>query len=140
MAGQTKVALLSGFWPRLIRSAISMALSLPPGRPSFTREIFPTLVFVAEYQPGTSASPPQTSQTFSPDLHRAVTRISKWIPSASLRPQSQSFKPSLRTYKAIQHLRGLPNEFNEVNRNLPLAQDTLGTAGRGMGRIIKKRP
>ncbi|KAH7141570.1 hypothetical protein B0J13DRAFT_557045 [Dactylonectria estremocensis] len=32
------------------------------------------------------------------------------------------------TYKAIQHLRGLPNEFNEVNRNLPLAQDTLGLA------------
>ncbi|KAH7124656.1 WD domain-containing protein [Dactylonectria macrodidyma] len=32
------------------------------------------------------------------------------------------------TYKAIQHLRGLPNEFNEVNQNLPLAQDTLGLA------------
>ncbi|KAL6406443.1 Ankyrin repeat, PH and SEC7 domain containing protein secG [Ilyonectria robusta] len=32
------------------------------------------------------------------------------------------------TYKAIQHLRGLPNEFNEVNRNLPLAQDTLSLA------------
>ncbi|KAI8625984.1 putative ankyrin repeat-containing protein [Xylariaceae sp. FL1651] len=32
------------------------------------------------------------------------------------------------TYKAIQHLRGLPDEFNEVNRNLPLAQDTLGLA------------
>ncbi|KAH7124516.1 WD domain-containing protein [Dactylonectria macrodidyma] len=32
------------------------------------------------------------------------------------------------TYKAIQHLRGLPNEFNEVNRNLPLAQHTLGLA------------
>ncbi|KAH7124342.1 WD domain-containing protein [Dactylonectria macrodidyma] len=32
------------------------------------------------------------------------------------------------TYKAIQHLRGLPNEFNEVNRNLPLVQDTLGLA------------
>ncbi|KAG7402611.1 Ankyrin repeat domain-containing protein 50 [Fusarium oxysporum f. sp. rapae] len=29
------------------------------------------------------------------------------------------------TYKAIQHLRGLPNEFNEVNRNLPLAKNTL---------------
>ncbi|RYP17884.1 hypothetical protein DL765_004282 [Monosporascus sp. GIB2] len=32
------------------------------------------------------------------------------------------------TYKAIQHLRGLPDEFNQVNRNLPLAQDTLGLA------------
>ncbi|RYP51033.1 hypothetical protein DL768_003533 [Monosporascus sp. mg162] len=32
------------------------------------------------------------------------------------------------TYKAIQHLRGLPEEFNEVNRHLPLAQDTLGLA------------
>ncbi|KAH7129661.1 putative ankyrin repeat-containing protein [Dactylonectria estremocensis] len=32
------------------------------------------------------------------------------------------------TYKAIQHLRGLPNEFKEVNRNLPLAQDTLDLA------------
>ncbi|RYP60682.1 hypothetical protein DL771_010422 [Monosporascus sp. 5C6A] len=32
------------------------------------------------------------------------------------------------SYKAIQHLRGLPDEFNEVNRNLPLAQDTLGLA------------
>ncbi|KAH7124971.1 hypothetical protein B0J13DRAFT_531240 [Dactylonectria estremocensis] len=32
------------------------------------------------------------------------------------------------TYKAIQHLRGLPNEFNEVGRNLPLAQDILGLA------------
>ncbi|RKK90395.1 hypothetical protein BFJ68_g16461 [Fusarium oxysporum] len=32
------------------------------------------------------------------------------------------------TYEAIQHLRGLPNEFNEVRRSLPLAQDTLGLA------------
>ncbi|KAG7404322.1 Ankyrin repeat domain-containing protein 50 [Fusarium oxysporum f. sp. rapae] len=29
------------------------------------------------------------------------------------------------TYNAIQHLRGLPNEFNEVSRNLPLAKNTL---------------
>ncbi|KAK2590898.1 hypothetical protein QQS21_011410 [Conoideocrella luteorostrata] len=28
-------------------------------------------------------------------------------------------------YKAIQDLRGLPKEFNEVSRNLPLAEDTL---------------
>lgn len=32
------------------------------------------------------------------------------------------------TYKAIQHLRGLPNEFNEVNRHLPIAQETLALA------------
>ncbi|RYP02732.1 hypothetical protein DL764_005662 [Monosporascus ibericus] len=32
------------------------------------------------------------------------------------------------TYKAIQHVRGLPDEFNEVNRNLPVAQNTLGLA------------
>ncbi|KAG5788226.1 hypothetical protein H9Q69_012707 [Fusarium xylarioides] len=32
------------------------------------------------------------------------------------------------TYKAIKHLRGLPNEFNEVNRNLPLAKNTLDLA------------
>ncbi|RSL82714.1 hypothetical protein CEP52_016898 [Fusarium oligoseptatum] len=32
------------------------------------------------------------------------------------------------TYKAIQHLRGLPDEFKEVNQNLPLAQDTLALA------------
>ncbi|KAF4335794.1 ankyrin repeat [Fusarium beomiforme] len=32
------------------------------------------------------------------------------------------------TYKAIQHLRGLPNEFNEVNRSLPLAKNTLDLA------------
>lgn len=32
------------------------------------------------------------------------------------------------TYQAIQLLRGLPSEFNEVNRNLPLAEDTLGLA------------
>ncbi|KAF4962377.1 hypothetical protein FSARC_9543 [Fusarium sarcochroum] len=31
-------------------------------------------------------------------------------------------------YKAIQHLRGLPHEFDEVARNLPLARDTLGLA------------
>ena len=30
------------------------------------------------------------------------------------------------THKAIQHLKGLPKEFNEVNQNLPLVQDTLG--------------
>ncbi|KAL6918445.1 hypothetical protein FSST1_009940 [Fusarium sambucinum] len=29
------------------------------------------------------------------------------------------------TYKAIQYLKGLPNEFIEVNRNLPLTKDTL---------------
>ncbi|KAH7136903.1 putative ankyrin repeat-containing protein [Dactylonectria estremocensis] len=29
------------------------------------------------------------------------------------------------TYKAIQHLKGLPDEFDEVNKSLPLAQDTL---------------
>ncbi|KAL4888724.1 hypothetical protein BDV59DRAFT_135354 [Aspergillus ambiguus] len=32
------------------------------------------------------------------------------------------------TYGAIQHLRGLPTEFNEVSRTLPLAQDTLRLA------------
>ncbi|KAI8710751.1 SesA domain-containing protein [Fusarium sp. LHS14.1] len=32
------------------------------------------------------------------------------------------------TYKAIQHLRGLPDEFKEVSQNLPLAQDTLALA------------
>lgn len=32
------------------------------------------------------------------------------------------------TYKAIQHIRGLPKEFNEVSRNLPLAEDTLSLA------------
>ncbi|KAM0545980.1 hypothetical protein ACHAPJ_011092 [Fusarium lateritium] len=32
------------------------------------------------------------------------------------------------TYKAIQHLRGLPDEFNKVAQNLPLARDTLGLA------------
>ncbi|EFY95448.1 hypothetical protein X797_009246 [Metarhizium robertsii] len=32
------------------------------------------------------------------------------------------------TYKAIQHLSGLPNEFREVNRNLPLVQSTLNLA------------
>jgi N-terminal domain on NACHT_NTPase and P-loop NTPases len=30
------------------------------------------------------------------------------------------------THKAIQHLKDLPKEFNEVNQNLPLVQDTLG--------------
>lgn len=34
------------------------------------------------------------------------------------------------TYKAIQHLNGLPNEFKEVNRNLSLAEDTLDLAGK----------
>ncbi|CRG90005.1 Ankyrin repeat, PH and SEC7 domain containing protein secG [Talaromyces islandicus] len=32
------------------------------------------------------------------------------------------------TYKAIHHLRGLPKEFDEVSRNLPLAEDTLSLA------------
>lgn len=32
------------------------------------------------------------------------------------------------TYKVIQHLRGLPKEFIEVNRRLPLAEDTLRLA------------
>lgn len=32
---------------------------------------------------------------------------------------------TVSTYRAIQHLRGLPEEFNEVGRRLPLADDTL---------------
>ncbi len=32
------------------------------------------------------------------------------------------------TYKAIQHLKGLPREFDEVNQDLPLVQDTLDLA------------
>ncbi|SPO04105.1 uncharacterized protein DNG_06788 [Cephalotrichum gorgonifer] len=47
------------------------------------------------------------------------------------------------TYDVIQHLRGLPNEFKEVSRNLPLAQDTLGLAryqlqGRALDESAKK--
>jgi hypothetical protein len=32
------------------------------------------------------------------------------------------------TYEAIQHLEGVPREFNEVNQNLPLVGGTLGLA------------
>src|SRR5271154_6676870 len=32
------------------------------------------------------------------------------------------------TYKAIQHLRGLPKAFNEVNQSLPLVKETLEAA------------
>ena len=37
-------------------------------------------------------------------------------------------QPLSSTHKAIQHLRCLPDEFTEVNRNRPLAQDTLRLA------------
>lgn len=42
-------------------------------------------------------------------------------------------------YKAIQHLRGLPNEFNEVSRHLPMAQETLGLVRHHLqGRTLDK--
>ncbi|KAH7108965.1 hypothetical protein EDB81DRAFT_769315 [Dactylonectria macrodidyma] len=111
-------------------------------RPYVARKISPTLIFVAEYQPGTSASLAQTSQASSPSTlresqlrrNRIISRPPSTRTSIEMDPLSviastiAAVQAISSTYKTIQHLRGLPNEFNEVSRNLPLAQDTLGLA------------